>query len=226
LTEIQVLQNILGANESIANANRVKLQAAGVFVINLMASPGAGKTSLILRTIEALRDQLRIAVIEGDIASTIDADRINRQGVMALQINTGGACHLDANMVSRALDRLSLAEIDLLIIENVGNLVCPASFDLGEDCRVMVASVAEGDDKPHKYPLMFSEVEAVVVNKTDLLAFSDFNLESFYQVVKGLNPGAEIIEVSCRTNEGIAAWGEWLSKRVAAGKVPGRSSCR
>jgi hydrogenase nickel incorporation protein HypB len=218
LTEIQVLQNILGANERMAAANRAKLEAAGVFAMNLMASPGAGKTSLILRTIEALRDRLRIAVVEGDIASTIDADRIGRQGVTALQINTGGACHLDANMLSRALEALPLPDIDLLIVENVGNLVCPASFDLGESCRVMISSVAEGDDKPHKYPLMFSDVEAVIVNKIDMLSLSDFDRDAFHQVVSGLNPRAAIIEVSCRTGEGVSVWTNWLAQRIAAGK--------
>ncbi len=215
--QIQVLQNILGANERIAAQNRQRLHGAGVFTVNLMASPGAGKTSLILRTIEGVRDYLRVAVVEGDIASTIDADRIGREGVTALQINTGGACHLDANMVDRALESLPLDQTDLLIIENVGNLVCPAEFDLGEDCRVMLASVAEGHDKPQKYPLMFSEVEAVVLNKIDLMPYSDFDREAFRRAVQGLNPEAAIIEVSCRTGEGLDRWVDWLRRRVAAG---------
>ncbi|MCL5026684.1 MAG: hydrogenase nickel incorporation protein HypB [Chloroflexi bacterium] len=218
MTEIRILQNILGANERIAAENRQRLRSAGVFALNLMASPGAGKTSLILRTIERLRQGPRLAVVEGDIASTIDADRIAGQGVTALQINTGGACHLDANMVGRALEALPLGEIDLLIVENVGNLVCPAEFDLGEECRVMLASVAEGHDKPQKYPLMFSEVEAVVLNKIDLLPYSDFDLEAFRRAVHGLNPKAAIIEVSCRTGEGIEAWTDWLLARLAAGQ--------
>lgn len=221
MTEIRVLQNILGANERIAVENRARLEAAGVFTINLMASPGAGKTSLILKTIQALRSNTRIAVIEGDIASTIDADRIAREGVTAVQINTGGACHLDANMVSRALESLNLAEIDLLIIENVGNLVCPASFDLGETCRVMVASVAEGHDKPQKYPLMFSDVEAVVLNKIDMLSLSDFDISQFQSVVHGLNPDGKILEVSCRTGQGIPDWLTWLTERMPANKSQG-----
>ncbi len=220
--EIRVLQNILGANERIAGQNRDRLHRAGTFAVNLMASPGAGKTSLILHTIEGLRGRLRIAVVEGDIASTIDADRIGREGVTALQINTGGACHLDANMLDRALEALPLDQTDLLIIENVGNLVCPAEFDLGEDCRVMLASVAEGHDKPQKYPTMFAEVEAVVLNKIDLLPYSDFDVDAFRQSVLGLNPKAALIEVSCRTSEGIDIWTEWLERRVAIGREQAR----
>ncbi len=204
--EIKVLKDILGANEAIARKNRDRLDSHGILTINIMSSPGAGKTSLILQTINRLKPKTRMAVIEGDVASSIDADKVNQQGVPVIQINTGGGCHLDANMTERALDNLPLEEIDLLLIENVGNLICPAEFNLGEHKKVMLLSMPEGDDKPHKYPLMFSEADVVLVNKIDLLPYLDFNLDAFHKVVTGLNPKVKIFPVSCKTGEGLDAW--------------------
>jgi hydrogenase nickel incorporation protein HypB len=212
--EIKVLKDILGANEAMARRNKDRLDSHGILTINIMSSPGAGKTSLILQTINRLKAGTRIAVIEGDVASRIDADRVNKEGVPVIQINTGGGCHLDANMTERALDNLSLGEIDLLLIENVGNLICPAEFNLGEHKKVMLLSMPEGDDKPHKYPLMFSEADVVLVNKVDLLPYLDFNLDVFRKVVTGLNPKVKIFPVSCKTGEGLAAWFAWLEGEV------------
>ena len=214
--EVKVLQNILSANDQIADRNRQLLDGQRVLAVNIMSSPGAGKTSLILRTIEKLRDRTRIAVIEGDIASTVDADRVSKEGVTALQINTGGSCHLDANMMSIALNNLALKEVDLLLVENVGNLVCPAEFKIGEHKRIMLLSIPEGDDKPYKYPLMFTETEAIVINKIDFLPFVDFDFASFQRAVRGLNPNIKIFRVSCRTSEGIEEWTSWLESQLAA----------
>ena len=212
--KVKVLQNILDANDQMANRNQQVLDKAGVLAINIMSSPGAGKTSLILQTIARLKDRVRIAVIEGDIASTIDADRISKEGVSVVQINTGGACHLDANMVSNALDSLSLEDTDLLLIENVGNLVCPAEFKTGAHKRVMLLSVPEGNDKPYKYPLMFTESAVIIVNKIDLLPLLDFDVTAFRQAVTGLNPNVKIFPVSCKTGEGIAEWVSWLESEL------------
>jgi hydrogenase nickel incorporation protein HypB len=212
--EIKVLKDILGANEAIARRNKDRLDSHGILTINIMSSPGAGKTSLILQTINRLKAGTRIAVIEGDVASRIDADKVNKEGVPVIQINTGGGCHLDANMTERALDNLPLGKIDLLLIENVGNLICPAEFNLGEHKKVMLLSMPEGDDKPHKYPLMFSEADVVLVNKVDLLPYLDFNLDAFRKVVTGLNPKVKIFPVSCKTGEGLAAWFAWLEGEV------------
>ncbi len=211
MAEVKVVEKIMGANEQIAEQNRRLLDERGILTVNLMASPGAGKTSLILSTIEALRDRVRIGAIEGDTASRVDADRVATTGVPVVQINTGGGCHLDAPMVRHALERLPLDEIDLLLIENVGNLVCPAGFALGEHVNVVIASVPEGDDKPYKYPGMFSVVDAVVINKTDLLPYLDFDRVAFRELIAGLNPKARIFEVSCRTGEGVEAWADWLA---------------
>ena len=212
--KVKVLQNILDANDQMANRNRQVLDKAEVLAINIMSSPGAGKTSLILQTIARLKDRVRIAVIEGDIASTIDADRIGKEGVSVVQINTGGACHLDANMVSNALDSLSLEDTDLLLIENVGNLVCPAEFKTGAHKRVMLLSVPEGNDKPYKYPLMFTESAVIIVNKIDLLPLLDFDVTAFRQAVTGLNPNVKIFPVSCKTGEGMAEWISWLESEL------------
>jgi hydrogenase nickel incorporation protein HypB len=214
---VQVVEDILSANEQIALTNRRLFDEKGVFVLNIMAAPGAGKTSLIERTIEALRDRLRIGVIDGDVASTIDADRIARLGIPAVQINTGGACHLDANMVAAALPRLPLDGIDLLLIENVGNLICPTGFALGEYLKVMIASTPEGDDKPYKYPGMFSAVHVLLLNKVDLLPLLEFDLDYFRRGVEALNPDVTFFPVSCKTGEGVSEWTRWLAERCQAG---------
>ena len=211
--KVSVIKDILGANEQIALENRRLFDAKDIFVLNVMAAPGAGKTSLIERTIEALRDRVRIGVIDGDLASTIDADRIARLGIPAVQINTGGACHLDANMVRSALPKLPLDDTDLLFLENVGNLICPTGFALGEHLKVMIASTPEGDDKPYKYPGMFSVVDVLLLNKIDLLPLLDFDLDYFRRGVEALNPDVTFFPVSCKTGEGVQAWVEWLLAR-------------
>ena len=208
--KVKVLKNILDANEAIASKNKSLLDAHKIFAINLMSAPGAGKTSLILQTIRKLEGKLRIAVIEGDIASQLDAQKIKKEGVAVVQINTGGGCSLDANMISQALDSLLLSETDLLLIENVGNLVCPAQFILGEHKRVVIVSLPEGDDKPVKYPIIFSDADAVVINKLDLLLYLDFNLDIFRKEVDGLNPKAKIFQVSSKTGIGIDEWCSWI----------------
>ena len=215
--EIKILKDILGANEQIAQKNHELLASNKVFAVNIMASPGAGKTSVVIQTILALKDKVRIGVIEGDIASSIDAETVAKQGVPVIQINTGGECHLEANQLLNALNNLPLAEIDLLLIENVGNLVCPAEFNLGEHLKVLIASVPEGDDKPFKYPLMFNTVDAVVLNKIDLLPYVKFNVAGFTKTVKNINSKAEIFKVSCTTGEGIPAWTKWLIDQMKRG---------
>jgi hydrogenase nickel incorporation protein HypB len=206
----KIEERVLSANDRLALENRARLDRAGVLAVNLMASPGAGKTSLILRTIEALRGRVHIAVIEGDLASRVDADRVQATGVPAIQINTGGGCHLDAPMVAQALAQLPLETIDLLLIENVGNLVCPTQFALGEHRRVLVASVPEGHDKPIKYPTSFMDMDAIVLNKMDLMPYLDFDWAAFERAVRAVNRDAPIFPVSCRTGEGIASWVTWL----------------
>jgi hydrogenase nickel incorporation protein HypB len=215
---VTVVRNILEAQEKIAKVNRALFDSKGVFVINLMSSPGAGKTSLLERTIAALKDHFRIVVIEGDIQSQEDALRIKRLGVDAVQINTGGACHLDANMVQSALEQVSLDGCNLLIVENVGNLVCPAEFELGEHKKVMILSVTEGDDKPLKYPLMFQKSSVLIINKIDLLPYVTCDVDKIKRVVRELNPQIEIFEVSCKTGEGIDQWLEWLKKQISGFK--------
>jgi hydrogenase nickel incorporation protein HypB len=213
---IPVVENILSANDRLAEENAQVLSGTGVLAVNIMASPGAGKTSLIVQTINILRDRTRIGVIEGDIASRVDADTIEALGIPVVQINTGGTCHLDANMVQGALPQLPLGDLDLLFIENVGNLICPTDFALGEALKVMVASIPEGDDKPYKYPAMFAAVDAIVINKIDLLPYLDFDLGGFCKLVVGLNTGVQVFEVSCKTGEGIPAWADWLLSKTAA----------
>jgi len=210
--KIPVVQGILSANDEIAAQNRKLLDEHGITVMNIMASPGSGKTSLILRTIDALRGRLRMAVVEGDIASSIDADRVATKNVPVVQINTGGQCHVDAPMVARALSQLPLAELDLVIVENVGNLICPVDFKLGEHLNVVIASAPEGDDKPYKYPGIFIAVDAVVINKMDLLPYVHFDVAAFRQLVLGMNPGVGIFEVSCETGQGIESWAEWVCR--------------
>lgn len=212
--KIKVLKDITTANDAIAEQNRQVLDNHGILTINLMSSPGAGKTSLILQTINRFKGKTRIAVIEGDIASTIDADKVSKQAIPVIQINTAGACHLDANMIKKALDNLALEQIDLVFIENVGNLVCPAEFALGEHRKVMLLSVPEGDDKPYKYPLMFTEADVVLVNKTDVLPYFDFDVSAFSKAVSGLNPSARIFPVSAKTGEGLEAWFSWLEGQM------------
>jgi hydrogenase nickel incorporation protein HypB len=217
--QISVMEDIMAANDRIAQENRRIFDRHGVFVVNLMSSPGAGKTTLLERTLVALKEEFAIAVIEGDIRGQLDAERIGRYGVPVLQINTGGACHLDANMIGNALDRLDLDGRELLIIENVGNLVCPAEFRVGEDRKVMILSVPEGDDKPYKYPLMFKESQAVIINKIDLLGMVDFDVERVEQGALALNPEAEIFHLSCKTGEGLEAWFDWLREAVHANRA-------
>ncbi len=210
MKRIQVLKSITSANDAIAAQNRQILDKHRILAINLMSSPGAGKTSLILKTTEYLGGKLKLAVIEGDVASRIDAERIGKQGIPVVQINTGGSCSLEAQMITPALDKLPLKSINLLFIENVGNLICPAEFALGEHKKVVVSSIPEGDDKPMKYPLMFTEVDALVINKVDLLPFFEFNLAGFRKAVKGLNPNVKIFEVSCKTGVGMETWSSWI----------------
>ena len=212
--EIKVLQNILNANDQIAEKNRRLLDDNQVFVINIMSSPGAGKTSLILETIRRLKSEIRVGVIEGDISSSVDAETVGKEGVAVIQINTGGGCHLDANMVQSALNNLPLKDIDLLIIENVGNLICPANFALGDHRRVIVSSIPEGHDKPIKYPVMFHDADIVLLNKTDLLPYVNFDLEAFTQAVQGIKKELAIVPVSCATGECIDQWLAWLRKQM------------
>lgn len=215
--KISVVENILSANDQIAQKNRAAFDAAGVFAVNIMASPGAGKTTFILKTLEALHGRLRMGVIEGDLATSIDAEKAMAAGLPAVQINTGGDCHLDAVMLSNALPKLPLADLDLVIVENVGNLICPASFVLGTHMNVLIASIPEGDDKPYKYPTMYRGVQALVISKIDLLPYVPFNMDYFRQGVEMLNPGLVTFPVSARTGEGMQTWADWLVEQVKAG---------
>ena len=208
---IPVVERILSANDKLAEENKSRLDEARVFGVNLMASPGAGKTSLIEQTLPRLAEKLRIGVVDGDIATSIDADRASAAGAaVAVQINTGGECHLDAVMLHQALGQIRLEEVDLLLVENVGNLVCPADFRLGTHKSVLIASVPEGDDKPYKYPGMYRGVDALVINKIDLLPYIDFKMDYFRKGVEALNPGLVTFPVSCRTGEGVDEWINWL----------------
>ncbi|HQH34226.1 MAG TPA: hydrogenase nickel incorporation protein HypB [Anaerolineaceae bacterium] len=212
---VQVVEKILNANDQVAGLNRVKLDEKRIFSINLMASPGSGKTSLILQTIQGLNTRMQIGVIEGDTAPvTIDADKILAAGMPAVQVNTGGECHLDAVMIDRALNALPLGNLDLVIVENVGNLICPAAFNLGTHANVLIASVPEGDDKPYKYPNIYRGLDVLIINKIDLLPYVSFNMEYFQQGVELLNPGLVTFPVSCKTGEGIEKWIDWLQLRV------------
>jgi len=212
---IKIVENILNANDHLALNNTKRLDEKGIYSINLMASPGAGKTSFIISTIQALPQELRLGVIEGDTAPvTIDSDKINSAGMPAVQVNTGGQCHLDAVMVENALDQLPLNYLDLLIVENVGNLICPAAFKLGTHANVLIASTPEGDDKPYKYPNIYRGLDVLIINKIDLLPYLDFNIDYFKQGVEMLNPGLITFEVSCKTGEGIQAWLAWLLEQA------------
>jgi hydrogenase nickel incorporation protein HypB len=212
--KISVVEKILSANDRLAEMNRKKIEQAGVFSLNLLASPGAGKTSLIEQSLKCLSGELRVAVIDGDIATSIDADRASAAGATAIQINTGGECHLDAFMLKSALQQLDLAQFDLLIIENVGNLICPANFQLGTHKSVLIASVPEGDDKPYKYPGMYRGVDALVINKIDLLPYIPFKMEYFRTGVEILNPGVVTFPVSCQTQEGLEEWIAWIKSNL------------
>jgi hydrogenase nickel incorporation protein HypB len=217
--KVRVVEGILDANDTIAHANREDFDHAGVTVVNFMSAPGAGKTTLLERALRTLGD-LRVGVLEGDVQGNLDADRIASLHVPVAQINTdsgfGGECHLDANMVRSALASLPLDELDLLVIENVGNLVCPAEFRVGEDFRVMVSSVAEGEDKPLKYPLMFRACDLVLVNKIDLLPYLDFDLDKYFHHLDAVHPGVPRLLVSAKTGEGVVAWCEWLQNATRA----------
>ena len=213
---VPVVEKILSANDRLAEMNRKKIEEAGVFSLNLMASPGAGKTSLIEQTLKALSGDYRVAVIDGDIATSIDADRAAAAGATAIQINTGGECHLDAVMLQNALQQLDLTQFDLLIVENVGNLVCPANFHLGTHKSVLIASVPEGDDKPYKYPGMYRGVDALVVNKIDLLPYIPFKMDYFRTGVEILNPGVVTFPLSCQSQEGLDAWVAWIKEQIKA----------
>ena len=215
---VSVVENIFGANDRLAEENRKQLNKAGVFSINLMASPGAGKTSLIEATIRGLSRQLKLGVIDGDIATSIDADRAEAAGARAVQINTGGECHLDAVMVQGALGQLDLNQLDLLLVENVGNLVCPASFQLGTHLSILIASVPEGDDKPYKYPGMYRGVDALVINKIDLLPYVEFDMGYFQRGVEALNPGLITFPLSCRSGEGVDRWLDWVIQETAGSR--------
>jgi len=217
--EIDISKPILDRNEKLAEENRSLFAEKGIFVLDLMASPGAGKTSMILATIAALRDRYRIAVIEGDIASKVDAEKISAHGIPAVQINTGGSCHLESNMIQRAVAALDVDELDLIIVENVGNLVCPTEFNLGENAKVMILSVPEGHDKPYKYPNIFSISEAVILNKYDTIEVFDFDETEFRNVVTSLNPSAPVFPVSATKGDGVDAWIEWLVDRIEATKA-------
>lgn len=208
--KVPVVKEILSANDQVAAENRADFENAGVLALNLMASPGAGKTSLILATVAALPDGVRPAVIEGDVASSIDADTIGRRGIPVVQINTGGGCHLDAPMIRSALPHLPLEEVDLLFVENVGNLICPAEFALGTDLNVVIASVPEGHDKPYKYPGMFAAADVVILNKADLIDVLEFDVAHFRQGVEVVNPNVPLFVVSCKTGEGVRTWVRWL----------------
>ena len=217
MKKIEVIQNVLEANETIASRNRQLLDEHKVFAINIMSAPGAGKTSLILQTLARLKGRLNIAVIEGDVASTVDAEKVQSEAKAVVQINTRNmpeSCSLMAAMIESALNDMPLDNIDLILIENVGNLICPAEFNLGEHKRVVISSLPEGDDKPVKYPLIFIDAGAVIINKMDLLPHVDFDIATFRRSVAGLNPKAEIFELSCKTSDGIERWCSWVLEQV------------
>ena len=211
---IEVKESIMSDNDAAAEKLRARLRDNKTFLINVMASPGAGKTSTILKTIEALKDEIRINVIEADIDSVVDSEKITAAGVQAVQLRTGGFCHLDAGMVEQGLDALDTDTLDLVIIENVGNLVCPAEFDTGAIKNIMILSVPEGDDKPLKYPLMFSICDVLIVNKMDYIGLSDFDIKALRERVLKLKSDIKIFEISCKTGMGIDAWADWLRQQV------------
>lgn len=214
MTKVKVFANILKANDALAQKNKNLFQSTGVYTINLMSSPGSGKTTLLERTIAALKDEIKIAVLEGDLQTANDADRIEKYNIPVTQINTDGACHLDANMIDNALDFYNFNNLELFVIENVGNLVCPAGFDLGEDDRVVMVSTPEGDDKPIKYPIMFRKAAVLLINKIDLLPYTDFNLSKAKEDSLKIKPDLKIFEISCKTGEGLDGWFDWLREQI------------
>ena len=216
--EIKIMKNILDVNDRLAAENRAYFSERNITAINVMASPGSGKTSVILRIIDALGKDNGISVIEGDIASSIDADTIDKLGIPVVQINTGGGCHLDANMIQAAVRDLALKDNSLLFIENVGNLVCPSAFDIGETLKMIIASVPEGHDKPYKYTSMFEAADLIILNKMDLMPYIDFDKESFYRGIRALNAEAPVFEISCRTGFGLKEFMRWLKNRASGNK--------
>ncbi|WP_196592967.1 hydrogenase nickel incorporation protein HypB [Pectinatus sottacetonis] len=216
--EVPVMENILSSNDKKAAENKKIFAKNKIFALNLIGSPGAGKTSLLEKTIDVLSDQVKMAVIEGDLFTNKDADRIAKYNVPVIQINTSGGCHLDAMMVAKVLPQLDLSELDLVIIENVGNLVCPAEFNIGEDTKAVVLSITEGDDKPLKYPLIFKEAAVAVLNKVDILKFTNFDMVSARHDINCLNPGVTILETSCQTGRGINEWCSWIKERINSKK--------
>jgi hydrogenase nickel incorporation protein HypB len=217
--KISVVERVHSANDQLAAENKQQLLQADLFSLNIMASPGAGKTSLIEKTLALVKPDYEIAVIDGDVATSIDADRAAEAGATAVQINTGGQCHIDAHMLRNALMELDLDQFDLLLVENVGNLICPASFKLGTDKNVLIASIPEGDDKPYKYPAMYQDVDALIINKIDLLPYVKFDMEYFQKGVQMLNPDLITFPVSCTTGEGIENWVNWLTEHIKDKKV-------
>jgi len=215
---INVRQSVFEENNKIAMKNREFFDSLNLFVINLMSAPGAGKTSIIERTIDALKEKFKIGVIEGDITSSIDAEKLEKKGIPTIQLNTGGECHLDANMISQAIENFNFNGLDLIIIENVGNLVCPAEFKVGEDMKVMILSAPEGHDKPKKYPLMFMESSALLINKIDLLPYIDTDINALIKNAKEINPNIQIFKTSAKTGEGIKEWTEWLTEKIQQSK--------
>lgn len=214
--KVSIVEKVHSVNDQLAAENQKLLRSSGVFSLNLMASPGAGKTSLIENTLAGLDPAIKVAAIDGDVATSIDADRAAEAGATAVQINTGGQCHIDASMLRSAFEALELADFDLLLVENVGNLICPASFKLGTDKNILIASIPEGDDKPYKYPGMYQDVDALIINKVDLLPYIDFDMGYFKSGVEMLNPNLITFPVSCRTGEGISSWIEWLTDQIQA----------
>ena len=212
--KVSIVEKVHNVNDQLAAENHLRLKDAGLFSINLMASPGAGKTSLIEKTLAGLDPAISVAAIDGDVATSIDADRAAEAGATAVQINTGGQCHIDASMMRTALDTLDLSNFDLLLVENVGNLICPVSFKLGTDKNVLIASIPEGDDKPYKYPAMYQDVDALIINKIDLLPYIDFDMDYFKKGVEMLNPELITFPISCRTGEGLDEWIKWLSDQI------------
>ena len=217
--KISVVEKIHSANDQLALENKQQLDQVDLFSLNIMASPGAGKTSLIEKTLPLLKSDYKIAAIDGDVATSIDADRAAEAGATAVQINTGGQCHIDAHMLRNALMELDLDEFDLLLVENVGNLICPASFKLGTDKNVLIASIPEGDDKPYKYPAMYQDVDALIINKIDLLPYVKFNMEYFQKGVQMLNPDLITFPISCTTGEGIEEWVNWVVEHIKEKKA-------